>query len=338
MTDLVCGSGFLGGEKRMRIPSGYAGYGGASAGEALPRNGKGSLPSSFSSRGERSLAREEARVLRDVQNHLQKADPDSLQIRYEYALGPDGKRYITGAHISYWEEEEVPSSEKAQDLPSSPNHGKPSQDISPSPTYGEDPQVQAAVRELEQIDREVRAHEAAHMAVGGQYAGGASYTYTVGPDGKRYAVGGEVPISAPRGSTPEETIQIMQQVRAAALAPGSPSGQDRQVAAAAASAEAQARMELQSQALEGEDTEGFSEFSEETKALAASREIAKEESLSFESLFEQKFLGNHVGEDESPEAPFLSWQNFRRAYGGPWVTGRSRGFDSGEDFSWNMAM
>ncbi len=321
----------------MRISSGYGEYGNAFAGEALSKGGKNNLPPALSSEEGSSLAKEEARILRDVENHLQKADPDSLRVRYDYALGPDGKRYITGAHISYLEEEEHSSSEKAQDASSS--HGdKISKDGSPSPTYGKDPQVQAAVRDLEKIDREVRAHEAAHMAAGGQYAGGASYTYTVGPDGKRYAVGGEVPISAPRGSTPEETIEIMQRVRAAALAPGNPSGQDRQVAAATASAEAQARMELQAQALEGQGSKELSGFSQETKAFAAPQETAKEESLSSESLFEHKFLGNHVGEEESPEAPLLSWQNFRRAYEGPWVTGRSKGFESGEEFSWNMAM
>jgi hypothetical protein len=328
----------------MRIPSGYAGYGSAFAGEALSGRGKNDLPSALSSGDGSSLAKEEARILRDVENHLQKADPESLQVRYDYALGPDGKRYITGAHISYLEEEELPSSEALQsDQEAASAHGsKASGDASPSPTYGEDPQVQAAVRELEKIDREVRAHEAAHMAVGGQYAGGASYTYTVGPDGKRYAVGGEVPISAPGGSTPEETLRIMQQVRAAALSPGSPSGQDRQVAAAAASAEAQARMELQAQSLEGQDSKELWGFSGETKAFAAPQESAKEEILSSESLFgsffEHKFLGNHVGEEESPETPLLSWQNFRRAYEGPWVTERSKGFESAEEFSWNMAM
>ena len=102
------------------------------------------------------------------------------------------------------------------------------------------------IAELKRRDVEVRSHEAAHIAAGGQYvSGGASYSYQIGPDGKRYAVGGEVSIdtSAISGN-PEATIQKMRTIRSAALAPANPSGQDRAVAAAAAAAEAQARLEL----------------------------------------------------------------------------------------------
>lgn len=99
--------------------------------------------------------------------------------------------------------------------------------------------------ELKRRDTEVRAHEAAHKSAGGQYAGAASFEYQTGPDGKQYAVGGEVSIdtSAIAGK-PQATIQKMQVVRRAALAPANPSGQDRRVAAAAAAAEARAREEL----------------------------------------------------------------------------------------------
>ncbi|MEL7393699.1 MAG: putative metalloprotease CJM1_0395 family protein, partial [Pseudomonadota bacterium] len=41
---------------------------------------------------------------------------------------------------------------------------------------------QAQVDELKARDREVRAHEQAHAAVGGQYAGAPSYTFQTGPD------------------------------------------------------------------------------------------------------------------------------------------------------------
>jgi hypothetical protein len=105
---------------------------------------------------------------------------------------------------------------------------------------------QKQVTELKQRDREVRAHEAAHVGAGsGVVSGGVKFSYQSGPDGKRYAVGGEVGIDAsPVKDNPEATIRKMQQVRAAALAPASPSGQDRSVAAAAAAQEATARMEL----------------------------------------------------------------------------------------------
>ncbi len=105
---------------------------------------------------------------------------------------------------------------------------------------------QQQVKELKQRDAEVRRHESAHMAAAGSNAaGGPTFEYTTGPDGKRYAVGGEVQIdtSAVDGD-PQATIQKMQQIRRAALAPASPSGQDRAVAAQAAATERGARAEL----------------------------------------------------------------------------------------------
>jgi len=102
------------------------------------------------------------------------------------------------------------------------------------------------VEKLRARDAEVRSHEAAHIAAGGSHVrGGATYTYQQGPDGKQYAIGGEVGIDvSPVPNNPQATIQKMQQVRAAALAPAEPSGADRAVAAKAAQAEAQARKEL----------------------------------------------------------------------------------------------
>lgn len=107
------------------------------------------------------------------------------------------------------------------------------------------PAQEKAVDELKKIDAEVRAHEAAHMAAGsGLVKGGASFSYTNGPDGKRYAVGGEVSIDiSPVDGDPEATIRKMQQVKSAAMAPAEPSSQDVSVAARAGQIEAQARAE-----------------------------------------------------------------------------------------------
>lgn len=102
------------------------------------------------------------------------------------------------------------------------------------------------ILQLASADRRVRAHEAAHSAAGGQYAGGPSYSYKQGPDGKRYAVAGEVPIDiSPVSGDPEASIQKARVVRAAALAPADPSPQDRQVAAAAMRMEMKAQSDLQ---------------------------------------------------------------------------------------------
>lgn len=90
------------------------------------------------------------------------------------------------------------------------------------------------LEQLKQTDREVRQHEMAHQIAGGAYTGGASYDYEVGPDGKRYAVAGEVPIDyGPVPNDPQATIEKMQTVIAAAMAPADPSPKDYQVAAQA---------------------------------------------------------------------------------------------------------
>lgn len=90
---------------------------------------------------------------------------------------------------------------------------------------------QAFLQDLKARDREVRAHEQAHASVGGIYAGAPQYDYVTGPDGMRYAVGGEVKIDvSPIPDDPEATIDKMLVVRDAALAPREPSAQDRRVA------------------------------------------------------------------------------------------------------------
>lgn len=107
-------------------------------------------------------------------------------------------------------------------------------------------ETQAMLSKLKARDAEVRGHEAAHVAAGGRFVtGGASYSYQKGPDGRHYAVGGEVGIdSSPVPGKPAETAAKMRIVRASALAPAEPSGADLSVAAGAAQAEAQALAQL----------------------------------------------------------------------------------------------
>lgn len=107
---------------------------------------------------------------------------------------------------------------------------------------------QAEVRKLKARDQQVRQHEQAHLsAAGGLAVSAASFTYQKGPDGVNYAVGGEVNIDTSAGKTPEETLQRARTIRAAALAPADPSGQDRAVAAQAGQMEQQANAELAQQ-------------------------------------------------------------------------------------------
>lgn len=101
------------------------------------------------------------------------------------------------------------------------------------------------VARLRATDRVVRAHEQAHLAVGGDLVrGGANFSYTTGPDRKRYAVAGEVSIDVSPGRTPQETLPKAAHIRATALAPADPSPQDHSVAAHATQMEQQARIDL----------------------------------------------------------------------------------------------
>jgi len=113
------------------------------------------------------------------------------------------------------------------------------------------------VLDLQSRDSEVRAHEAAHQAAGGGMTGAASYTYQQGPDGKMYAIGGEVSISMKTGSTPQETVANARQIAAAAMAAGDPSPQDYSVAASARVMEMKAQQQLareQQEEMLGQDT------------------------------------------------------------------------------------
>lgn len=104
---------------------------------------------------------------------------------------------------------------------------------------------QQTLQRLSTLDREVRNHEQAHAAVGGQYAGAPRYEYERGPDGVNYAVAGEVSISTSAiNGDPEGTIEKARIVLQAALAPAEPSAQDRKVAADAAQLKTEAQAEL----------------------------------------------------------------------------------------------
>jgi hypothetical protein len=143
----------------------------------------------------------------------------------------------------------------------------------PAPTAAQERLTELQITELSGRDREVRAHEQAHSAVGGSYAGAPSYTFKRGPDGRSYAVGGEVGIDVGAiANDPAATVRKMEQVQRAALAPAEPSGQDRSIAARAQVLAAQARSELSAQ-----QRETAANAIAERKAQAAEREQAEQE-------------------------------------------------------------
>lgn len=155
---------------------------------------------------------------------------------------------------------------------------------------------QKEVEDLKARDTEVRLHEQAHAAVGGQYAGSPSYEYETGPDGRQYAVGGEVSIDVSEENEPEDTVSKMQVVRAAALAPAEPSTQDYKVAAEASQKEQRARAEVAKQSVSGEDDsngegkaasrKGNAEFSDSINQLASDLQARNQQAVkAYENTF-----------------------------------------------------
>lgn len=140
-------------------------------------------------------------------------------------------------------------------------------------------QDQAVIDQLAARDREVRAHEQAHAAVGGQLAGSPSYQYERGPDGVSYAIAGEVSISSGAvPGDPEATLANARIVQQAALAPADPSPQDRRVAADAAQLQQQALQEIAIQAQEAR-AQVDAELEAEREAKAEERERQEQQQL-----------------------------------------------------------
>ncbi len=150
------------------------------------------------------------------------------------------------------------------------------------------------VRELQARDRQVREHEQAHKVAGGQFASSPTYRTVVGPDGRSYAVGGEVRIDTSTvPNNPEATIRKLQIVKRAALAPREPSSADRAVAAEAEQKILRARAEIQKQKnLDAQKArEKGDAFIKKSSSLAM---VTKPDG---EPLFnpEKRFLGEKLG-------------------------------------------
>ena len=117
-----------------------------------------------------------------------------------------------------------------------------------NPTKGLDelsPEEKAELRRMQQKDREIRMHEAAHYAAGAQYVRSSpKFRYKTGPDGKRYVDGGEVIIDGSKPMTPEEAVKKAEILLRAALAPAKPSAPDRAAASRAKQMAREAEQEI----------------------------------------------------------------------------------------------
>lgn len=117
-------------------------------------------------------------------------------------------------------------------------------------------QEQEISRDLAERDREVRAHEQTHASIGGQYASAPSYTYERGPDGRMYAVSGEVKIdTSPIPNDPQATLEKAEIIQRAALSVAEPSSADRAAAADARAMAVEARAEMLQQEEEASGAE-----------------------------------------------------------------------------------
>ena len=191
-----------------------------------------------------------------------------------------------------------------RDKPSSPSRqgdsaSKPKTSSAPSAPSGETSGLTRAelnlIQKLQRRENEVQSHEQAHIAAGGRFVqGGATYTYRMGPDGKMYAVGGEVSIdTSPVPGDPQATLEKARQIRRAALAPAEPSAQDLQAAAKASRMAARARAEMRSE--EGSQAESSGD---DRRGQPASEPLSGNRDAAFRGLNQRESLN-------APPAPFV---------------------------------
>ena len=179
-------------------------------------------------------------------------------------------------------------------------------------------QNDVVLRQLRARDREVRTHEAAHVAAGGSLVrSGPSYSFQTGPDGRSYAVGGEVQLDvSPVANDPQATLGKANQIRAAALAPANPSPQDLRVAANANQLSSRARVDIaiqrreESQVDENQnrqtidnDTESAeSEVDSEGAESASSRSTSSSTGIAASSVPSSATPSNNLQSSDQPVA------------------------------------
>ena len=197
------------------------------------------------------------------------------------------------------EKNQQTNQESTQDSAESKSSSQEAKEQSATNHHGEEQSRQQEleqariISELQKRDKEVRAHESAHAAVGGSVTGAPSLSYKTGPDGKRYAVEGEVSVdlSTVKGN-PSATIAKMQKVHAAALAPVQPSVQDTRVASIATQKILQAQSELLAElSQERSDDESRNGINANNEASISKGRLSssEEESASFDALINRTF-------------------------------------------------
>lgn len=149
---------------------------------------------------------------------------------------------------------------------------------------------QAELKVTQQLaarDREVKAHEQTHAAIGGSHAGAPRFEYTSGPDGRLYAVSGEVSIDTSAvESDPKATLEKAQVIIRAALSVTDPSNADRQIAAEAKSLALRAMSDIRESA--GIQSEGEPSVARENQVMLEQEQLERKEFLAERELNEAK--------------------------------------------------
>lgn len=101
-------------------------------------------------------------------------------------------------------------------------------DISGENRYDEN-DYQRVLEKFKNSDSQIRTHEQAHAA-NGNTTTPISYKYQVGPDGKLYAVGGEVHLDTSLPKDPKAAAFKLTQIQKASSAPSQMSGADSHIA------------------------------------------------------------------------------------------------------------
>ncbi len=183
----------------------------------------------------------------------------------QYAIGPDGQRYAVGGTVATTtrtRSAERPAIGITGQIP--PHHRPrtgqandhfPQQPGTRTPLFSDirPPQLTLSPFEFAQLQEEqgrgdqllnrlqladstVRNHENQHFfSAGGLAAGTPKFEFTTGPDGRQYAVAGEVAIAAVPGTDASRAARDSATIARAATAPGDASAQDVVVAGTAAS-------------------------------------------------------------------------------------------------------
>jgi hypothetical protein len=134
-------------------------------------------------------------------------------------------------------------------------------------SYADDPAIKEIVAKLQTVDMKVKIHEASHIAgAAGVSTSGANFTYQTGPDGRQYAVAGEVGIDIAEDNDPKKNIQKMQAIKSAAMAPSDPSPQDIKVASMASV------LEMKSRIQESKENQQDGKLNDAIKAYTQNRE------------------------------------------------------------------